>query len=116
MTELWAAGLVIVATLVGAGGSVLLKLGSTKFSFHPMKLLCNYQLLFGLFLYAFSALFFVTALRGGELSVLYPIVSFSYVWVSLLCVYFLSEKMNIYKWAGIALIIAGVSLIGLGSV
>jgi len=58
---------------------------------------------------------FIPALRGGDLSVLYPFVSLSYIWVMLLSIKMLGEKMTKLKWLGILLIISGVSLIGLGS-
>jgi len=62
-----------------------------------------------------NTVLFIPALRGGELSVLYPLVALVYVWVSLLSVRFLGEKMNPMKWLGIALILLGVTLIGLGA-
>ena len=66
-------------------------------------------------MYGISTILFIPALKGGELSVLYPFVALAYIWVSLLSVKFLGEKMNKVKWLGIALIILGVSFIGLGS-
>jgi len=114
-TQLWAVGLVILGTLVGAFGPIFLKRGSANFSIHPLKLLRNKNIVFGCFLYALSSFIFIPALRGGELSVLYPIVSVSYIWVSLLSMKYLNEKMNKEKWLGILLIILGISLIGLAS-
>ena len=66
-------------------------------------------------LFVIGTMLFIPALRGGDLSILYPFVSLSYIWVALLSVRFLGEKMNKYKWIGIALIILGVSFIGIGS-
>ncbi len=114
-TELWAIGLVVIATIVGALGPIYLKKGSGNFKPDIRALLRNYELMLGLFFYGASTLIFIPALRGGELSVLYPFVSLSYVWVSLLSVKMLKERMNPAKWAGVASIIIGVSLIGLGS-
>jgi drug/metabolite transporter (DMT)-like permease len=54
------------------------------------------------------------AFRGGELSVLYPLIALSYVWVAILSKIFLGDMMNPFKWAGIIFIMAGVSLIGIG--
>lgn len=111
-TQLWAIGLVVLATLIGALGPVFLKQGSASFSLNPRKLIKNYKLIAGLGLYCLSTVLFVPALKGGELSVLYPIVSLAYVWTSLLSVKILGEKMTALKWMGIALIILGVSFIG----
>lgn len=115
MTELWAIPVVVGATVLGALGSLLFKMGSEAMSLDIKRLVRNYHLMGGFLLYGISALFFIFALKGGELSVLYPFVSTSYIWVCLLSVKFLHEKMNRYKWIGIVLIMLGVSVIGLGS-
>ena len=81
----------------------------------PRTLIHNYNVLIGAFLYGIGTILFIPALKHGELSVLYPFVSTSYIWVSILSMSFLGEKMNREKWLGIALIIVGVTLIGLGS-
>ena len=114
-TELWAIGLVILATLIGALGPIYMKKGAKKFRLDIKALLHNWELILGIGFYGLSTIAFIPALRGGELSVLYPFVSLSYVWVSLLSIKILNEKMNKFKWLGIALIIIGVSFIGLGS-
>jgi len=114
-TQLWAIGLVILATLVGAFGPILLKKASEKKLSKISSLMTNYPLFGGVSLYAIGTILFIPALKGGDLSVLYPLVALGYIWVSLLSVKFLGEKMNSMKWFGIASIIIGVSLIGFGS-
>ena len=113
-TQLWSVGLVISATLVGAFGPILLKTASSKRLSKISHLIRNYHLFGGIFLYALGTVLFIPALKGGDLSVLYPFVALSYIWVSLLSVKFLGEKMNKMKWIGIAMIILGVSFIGFG--
>ena len=114
-TQLWAIMLVISATLVGAFGPILLKKASARKLSQISSLMTNYYLFGGVALYAIGTLLFIPALRGGDLSVLYPFVSLSYIWVSILSMKFLGEKMNRLKWLGIFFIIIGVSFIGLGS-
>ena len=114
-TQLWAILLVISATLVGAFGPILLKKASEKKLSSIKALSANYHLFGGIALYALGTLLFIPALKGGDLSVLYPFVSLSYIWVSLLSVKFLGERMNKLKWMGIGLIVLGVAFIGLGS-
>src|SRR3990167_2610969 len=113
-TQIWAVSLVVFATLVGAFGPILLKKASAKSLSNLSSLATNYHLFGGVALYAIGTMLFIPALKGGDLSVLYPFVSLVYVWVSLLSVRFLGEDMNKLKWIGIILIIAGVSFIGLG--
>lgn len=114
-TELWAIGLVLFACVIGAFGAILLKISSDKVSLNPKSIIFNKALAAGISLYGLSTIFFIAALRGGELSVLYPLVSTAYIWIALLSMVLLKEKMNSMKWVGILLIIAGVSLIGYGS-
>ncbi|MEA3254569.1 MAG: EamA family transporter [Candidatus Altiarchaeota archaeon] len=114
-TQLWAIGLVLVATVIGAFGSLYFKLGSEKVSRDIRKLVTNYKLITGFILYGISSILYVIGLTGGELSVLYPTVATSYIWVCLLSVKYLKEEMNPWKWAGLALIVLGVGLVGLGS-
>ena len=114
-TSLFSIGLVFIATLVGAMGPIFLKKASSGKLSEFKELLKNYNLFAGVFLYAAGTVLFILALRGGELSVLYPFVSLNYVWVSLLSMKYLDEKMNWQKWMGISLIILGVSFIGIGS-
>ena len=114
-TQLWAIALVVFATLVGAFGPILLKKASAKRLSKLSSLATNYHLFGGVALYAIGTILFIPALKGGDLSVLYPFVALGYIWVSLLSVKFLGEKMNRLKWLGIALIIIGVTFIGVGS-
>ncbi len=110
-TELWAIALVLVANAIGSFGPIYLKKASADFNF-SLKTLFNRQLLAGLFFYGVGTILFVSALRGGEISVLYPLVATVYIWVSLLSLKMLNEKMTLFKIAGILLIILGVSFIG----
>lgn len=114
-TQLWAIALVVLATLVGAFGPILLKKASAKRLSKIRSLATNHHLFGGVALYAIGTILFIPALKGGDLSVLYPFVALAYIWVSLLSVKFLGEKMNKLKWMGIALIIIGVTFIGIGS-
>ncbi|MFH1510781.1 MAG: EamA family transporter [Candidatus Woesearchaeota archaeon] len=110
-TELWAIALVLVATIVGSLGPIMMKKASSRVKFRKGKVFDKY-LFAGFALYGISTIMFIPALKGGELSVLYPLVSVTYVWVSWLSMWMLKEKMNYRKWSGIALVIMGVILIG----
>jgi len=111
MDELAVILLTLFATFIGAFGSLYLKKGSADLHKNIFKQIKNYKLLFGIFLFLISSVFYVWALKFAELSLVYPITSFSYVWISLLSIKFLNEKMNNYKWLGIIFIIVGVFLI-----
>ncbi|MEM4336807.1 MAG: EamA family transporter [Candidatus Woesearchaeota archaeon] len=69
----------------------------------------------GLFLYGIGALFMIVSFKLGELSVLHPLFSLSYVWVAIASpLIFPSEAMSLYKWLGIVLITVGVIFITSG--
>jgi len=106
--------LVLIAQVIGAPMPILLKKWSSSFTFSLKSLVSKY-LWAGMVCMAFSTVLFIQGLRGGDLSVLYPLVSTIYIYVALLSVKFLGEKLSARKWAGMALIILGVILIGLGS-
>lgn len=114
-TSLWSVVLVLVGCLVGSFGPILVKKGSAKKLRSLTSLIHNYQLQGGLGLYALGTIIFIPALKGGDLSVLYPLVATTYIWVSFWSMKFLNEKMNKLKWIGIVLILIGVVFIGFGS-
>ncbi len=115
-TELWAIGLVVLAAFLGSLGPIYLKKSAKDFGLNLKKLIRNRNLIIGLVFYAVGTVLFIPALRGGELSVLYPLVATTYVWVSLWSVKFLNERMNRFKWLGILIIIIGITFIGFGSI
>jgi uncharacterized membrane protein len=115
MTSFFAVALVLFATIIGAFGALFLKFGAARLTRSDKWTFINKRLLLGVFLYGLSSIFFLAALKNGELSVLYPLTSLSYVWISLLSIKMLNEKMNFFKWLGIVAILIGVSLIGFGS-
>lgn len=114
-TKLWAALLVLFTTLLTSSAQILLKKGSSELSFDILSILSNQYLIGGIFLYAIGGILIIISFRGGEVSVLYPIIATSYVWVSFLSIRFLGESMNMLKWIGILSIIAGIISIGYGS-
>lgn len=119
--------MVIGCTVLGAAAQMLIKRGTTTLG--PLvdsaagsivsqvpsvawKILSNLPLFGGLACYGLSTMLLVLALRYGELSVLYPIIALTYVWVSILSVTMLGETLNIFKVVGLVLIVAGVAVLG----
>ena len=108
--------LVCICTLIGAAAQILMKIGVQGVSSpNPLELLKNVPLIAGYGLYGLFTGLFVIALRHGELSTLYPIISLNYVWVSLLSVYFFNETMNPYRILGLTVVVAGVAVLGRGN-
>jgi len=86
---------------------------------HPVQngwvgYLTSMPLLAGYCLYGLNTVLLVFALRDGELSILYPIIALTYVWVTILSVVFFHETMNFLKLAGVAVVVIGVAVMGKG--
>ena len=106
--------LVFACTILGAAAQLLMKIGMAHFNPQPIALLTNVPLIAGYALYGINTLMLVLALRDGELSMLYPIIALTYVWVTLLSYALLAERPNTFKNVGIAIIVAGVAVLGRG--
>ena len=108
--------LVFCCTLLGAAAQMLMKIGLG----HPAQTgligyITSLPLLGGYFLYGLNTVLLVFALRDGELSILYPIIALTYVWVTVLSVLFFHESLNVFKLVGVAVVVAGVAILGRGS-
>jgi drug/metabolite transporter (DMT)-like permease len=106
--------MIVAFTFFAAIAQPLFKTGANRLFAHLTfaGFITDVPLIVGLFLYGCGSVLMILALRHGELSVLYPVISLSYVWVALLSVVILHETMTPVKAAGIATIIAGVATLG----
>lgn len=112
--------IVVLCTLMGAAAQVLIKLGAGHLA--HADLIATFWSIFtvptlfaGYCLYGVFAVLMVYALRHGELSILYPVIALTFVWVSILSALIFHEPMNAVKIIGITVIVAGVAVLGLGS-
>lgn len=114
MTQTWAILLAVLSGILGGVGVVLLKKGSKKFNLNIFQQIKNKYVILGITSCGTGMIALLIAFKGGELSVLYPIISLQYIISTFLAVKYLKEKMTLLKWAGITAIIIGVILIGIG--
>ena len=77
-----------------------------------VAMLTNPPLFAGYCLYGINTILMVLALRDGELSLVYPVIALTYVWVELLSMMIFHEPMNLFKAVGITAIVAGVAVLG----
>ncbi|MGD0683468.1 MAG: EamA family transporter [Terracidiphilus sp.] len=108
-------GLVFSCTILGAAAQVLMKTGANHMS-HPglVSMVANLPLMGGYCLYGLSTLLLVLALKDGELSLLYPVIALTYVWVTVLSFLIFHDDINPWKLTGIVLIVLGVAVLGKG--
>ena len=69
------------------------------------------QVFFGLVLYGLSAMVWLFVLKQLPLSVAYPSLALSYVFIVLIGVLFFGEVFSINKFIGLVLIMGGVSIL-----
>ncbi len=108
-TKSWAIGLVLIATFLITIAQIC-----WKFAANSNNIITNPYLWFGFITYALTAILLIIALKHGELSVLSPLNSTSFIWVNLASAYFFLETITTLKWTGIIFILLGVSLIATG--
>jgi len=90
-----------------------MKFGANLIGHHGLVgLLTNIPLLAGYSLYGLSTVLLVLALKDGELSLLYPVIALTYVWVTVLSILIFHDKVNPFRIAGIATIVLGVTVLG----
>ena len=114
-----AALIVACCTLLIAAAQLLIKIGANRLSHAGLLatlvgIFTVPPLFAGYCLYGVFTVLFVYALRHGEVSVLYPIIALGYVWVAILSAIIFHETMNPLKVVAIAIIVAGVSVLGWG--
>ncbi len=110
-----AIGLILLCTVFTSTGQLLLKKGALGLDFGRIITFFNWPLFGGIVFYGVGFLLMLAAFKRGDLSVLYPILASSYIWVSLLSPFFFNDSMNLWKWVGVFLIILSVGLLGYGS-
>ena len=113
--------LVLFCTFLNAASQVFIKKGTASLGAHPSMLetaigIFTRPMLFsGYALLGVSTVLLILALRRGELSLLYPVLTLGYVWVTILSVVIFQDSMNIFKIGGVAVIISGVAVLGRAS-
>lgn len=108
-----AVALVFCCTLLGAGAQILMKIGAAYLhSPGLIGIVTNIPLMSGYTLYGLSTVLLVLALKDGELSLLYPVIALTYVWVTAASFLIFHDTMNPFKIAGVLIIIGGVVVLG----
>ena len=120
-------GILIFSLTLGSFGQIFLKLGlkGAHIGGHSTSIIATFlglihammatNVLIGLGLYVLSTFTWLLLLSKVRLSVAYPMISISYLFVVLLSVFILHERINwLYAGLGLFFISGGVTFIGLG--
>lgn len=106
----------LICTIFTSTGQILWKFGLKEINFSSPWTFVNLAFLGGFAAYGVGVILMLLAFQRGELSILYPIIATSYIWVSLISpLLFPTDTMNGWKWLGVTIILISVSLLGYGS-
>ena len=103
--------MVFGAAFIGSFAAVFLKGGADRLHRDVSSIWTNWRLVAGVGLFVLSSLLYLKGLKNGELTILYPMVSFGYIWTLLWSKLFFHEPITKNKFAGLALIILGIVLL-----
>jgi len=110
----------IAATLaLTAFGQIVLKARAAEFAARGMAesrmayllaMFLDFGVIAGLAAAVLASVCWMLAIQQTPVSIAYPFMALSFVTVPFLAVYLLGETVSIGQWAGMALIVTGVSL------
>ena len=103
------------ASFIGSVGMAVLKSGANRLPPGLLPMMTSWRVALGVALFLLSSVFYVLGIRHGSLTVLFPMVSLSYIWGVIWARIFFNEPFNRSKFYGLVLIVAGVVCIGLGN-
>ncbi|NQT85898.1 hypothetical protein HQ560_03990 [bacterium] len=105
----------VVAAGLGALGQFLYKSGAERATHTVASYLANPHLLAGVACYVAVMVLFVAGFKlGGAMSVLYPVYASTFIWGALIALLAFGEPIRLVNVAGMALLIVGMFLMGLG--
>ena len=106
--------LVLFGSFIGSIGMVFLKKAS-KHLHKGFLHIVSVNAAIGVVLFLISSIFYLAGIRNGQLSVLFPMVSLSYVWALFWARLVFNEPLTKQKFVGLGLVLVGVFFLGLGS-
>lgn len=110
------AALVVICTLMLAVGQLCWKTGLQEHGFslsgNGLRLLAGSWLIWaGFALFGIATLVWFAVLSKSPLSLVYPLMSLSYLFGLVMARYLLGESISLVRWAGVGLICLGVALV-----
>ncbi|MGV8140992.1 MAG: hypothetical protein ACP5NW_00970 [Candidatus Woesearchaeota archaeon] len=105
--------LVILCTLFTSSGQIFWKFASGNLNDFT-SIITNVPLIIGFIFYGIGAILLIISLKYGDLSLVYPFIALSFIWVNVASIILFNEIISVINWAGIISIMLGVSLIGYG--
>ena len=113
-------GLIIINVIMGSFGQIYMKMGLKEtgglnlndiLSIKLFQTVFDKYVFLGISLYILSAVLWLVVLSQGDVSMVYPLISISYIVTAVLAKFYFNEQIGILRWLGILLILGGVFLI-----
>lgn len=98
--------LMVIGSVFNAIAPIILKKSKKKIS--NIFDLINPYFIGGLFFYGIAYIITLPPLRYGDVGVMYPIMSLTYVWTYFLGIFYLEENNSYKKMLGVIIIILGI--------
>lgn len=100
----------LLAAFIGAIGQYCYKLGSQKLKEIPIYQ--NWQILLGVFFFSLVMVLFIWSFKlGGKISVTFPVYATTFIWGTMLGVFFDKEPFNCIQGVGVVCVFVGISII-----
>jgi len=116
--------MIFTPIIIGVFGQVMLKIGMMQIGKYSLlqkgiilqylKIIFNPYVFFGLTAYFISTLFWLYLISRVPLSFAYPMLSLSYIIITVIAVVLFKEQINLYNWLGIGVIMLGLILVTQG--
>jgi len=106
--------LMAISAIFSAAGQITYKFAGNRLDGTIMSFILNPFVYIGVIIFGIGFVFLLKALLKGEVTILYPIMSTSFIWIALLSPIIFGESMGWNKWLGIGVIILGVYFIARG--
>lgn len=115
--------LTLTSVFLATAGQLMLKTGMARVGYigierlgKPLQVVWEvvrtWQVLFGLTMFALSAVTWLVVISRVPLSLAYPFAGITYVLLALFSQFVLKEHVPYLRWIGIALIVTGVVIVG----
>ena len=105
--------LFLLSVLISSFSQILLKISANKEHQTKKDEYLNSNVFYAYMLFLISSLLTVIAYRGVPLSIGPVFEATGYIWVSLLSMFILHEKISTKKWIGLGFIIIGIVVFSL---
>ena len=111
----------MIAAVFASVGQIFYKFAANvgMDSYYPTTIMSDFILnpyvYIGVLFYGAGFIFMLKALLYGEVTLVYPMMATSFIWVSILSpIIFKTDSMSVTKWIGIFIILLGVYFVAKG--